>query len=165
MLKLTKLTDYAIAVMAQLARQSGEADGVLPAQSATALAEQTGVPEPTVAKVLKTLARVQMVVSIRGVSGGYRLARHPSKVTIGEIIEAIDGPVAIVSCVESDGDDSCQIASRCAVRSKWAPVNTAIRQALHAVTLADMAAPPACVQPARLYHVSLPEGASHAGHE
>lgn len=163
MLKLAKLTDYAIAVMAQLARQTGGQDAALPAQSATQLAEQTGVPEPTVAKVLKTLARAQMVVSIRGVSGGYKLARHPAQLTIGDIIEAIDGPVAIVSCVDSEGHDGCQISGRCAVRSKWAPVNTAIRQALHAVTLADMAAP--CATAPRVHQVSLPQGDAHASHE
>ncbi len=164
MLKLTKLTDYAIAVMAQLARQTGASADELVAQSAASLADQTGVPEPTVAKVLKTLARAQMVVSTRGVSGGYRLARPAAQLTIGEIIEAIDGPVAIVSCVEGEGHDTCQIAGRCGVRNKWAPVNTAIRQALHAVTLADMAAPCAGSSP-RLHHVSLPQGISHAGHE
>lgn len=144
MMKLGKLTDYAIAVMAQLARHaanaSAGADGV--ALSAAALSAETGVPEPTVAKVLKTLSRGQLLDSARGVSGGYRLARDARQITVAEIIEVMDGPIAIVSCVEPASEEGgCTVAHRCGVRSKWAPVNDAIRQALLAVTLADMAMP------------------------
>lgn len=141
MLKLGKLTDYAIAVMAQLARHATTAPDA--ALSAAALAQDTGVPEPTVAKVLKVLGRSDLLTSVRGVSGGYRLTRNASQIKVGEIIEAMDGPIAIVTCVEpeQDGKEACGVAHRCAVRSKWAPVNTAIRTALHSVTLADMATP------------------------
>lgn len=144
MLKLGKLTDYAIAVMAQLARHGANAsDMPNSALSAAALAQDTGVPEPTVAKVLKVLARSELLASVRGVSGGYRLTRAPGQIKVGEIIEAMDGPIAIVSCVEpaEEGKESCNVAHRCAVRSKWAPVNSAIRTALYGVTLADMATP------------------------
>lgn len=145
MMKLGKLTDYAIAVMAQLARHAAAApagaDGV--ALSAAALSADTGVPEPTVAKVLKTLSRGQLLDSARGVSGGYRLARDARQITVAEIIEVMDGPIAIVSCVDTaNGEEGgCTVAHRCGVRSKWAPVNDAIRAALTAVTLADMAMP------------------------
>ena len=141
MLKLGKLTDYAIAVMAQLARHAANAPDA--ALSATALAQETGVPEPTVAKVLKVLARGELLTSVRGVAGGYRLTRSADQIKVGEIIEAMDGPIAIVTCVEpaEEGKEACGVAHRCAVRSKWAPVNTAIRTALHSVTLADMATP------------------------
>lgn len=154
MLKLGKLTDYAIAVMAQLARHAQ----AMPedALSAAAIAAETGVPEPTVAKVLKTLARGDLLVSARGVSGGYRLARPARAVSVADIIEVMDGPIAIVSCVEPDGGDSaCTVAHRCGVRDKWAPVNTAIRAALQAVTLADMAMP-SCAAAAPL-KITLPE--------
>lgn len=148
MLKLGKLTDYAIAVMAQLARHAETAPDA--ALSAAALAQDTGVPEPTVAKVLKVLARGELLASVRGVSGGYRLTRAPVQIKVGEIIEAMDGPIAIVSCVEpaEDGKENCNVAHRCAVRSKWAPVNSAIRTALYGVTLADMATPCARSAPA-----------------
>lgn len=141
MLKLGKLTDYAIAVMAQLARHSASAPEA--ALSAAALAQETGVPEPTVAKVLKVLARGDLLASVRGVAGGYRLMRAAEQIKVGEIIEAMDGPIAIVTCVEpaTAGKDACGVAHRCAVRSKWTPVNTAIRTALYGVTLADMATP------------------------
>lgn len=154
MLKLGKLTDYAIAVMAQLARHAeGVPDGAL---SAAVLSAETGVPEPTVAKVLKALSRGDLLSSARGVSGGYRLARPARDVTIAEIIEVMDGPIAIVSCVEpAVADGGCTVAHRCGVRDKWAPVNSAIRAALEAVTLADMAMP-SCAAAAPL-KITLPE--------
>lgn len=141
MLKLGKLTDYAIAVMAQLARHAEDAPDA--ALSAAALAQDTGVPEPTVAKVLKVLARGDLLTSVRGVSGGYRLARQACSIKVGEIIEAMDGPIAIVTCVEPSGEgkDACNVSHKCAVRSKWTPVNSAIRAALYGVTLSDMAMP------------------------
>jgi FeS assembly SUF system regulator len=142
MLKLGKLTDYAIAVMAQLARHAETVPET--ALSAATLAAETGVPEPTVAKVLKTLSRGQLLASVRGVSGGYRLSRPAQDITVGHVIEIMDGPIAIVSCVDPQGQDACGVAPKCAVRNKWAPVNDAIRTALHAVSLAEMAKPAAC---------------------
>lgn len=146
MLKLGKLTDYAIAVMAQLARHAQAAPDA--AFSAAALAQDTGVPEPTVAKVLKALARSDLLTSVRGVAGGYRLARKACAIKVGEIVEAMDGPIAIVSCMEPPGEgrEVCGVSHRCAVRSKWTPVNSAIRAALYGVTLQDMAMP-ACAAP------------------
>ncbi len=166
MLKLGKLTDYAIAVMAQLARHAQTAPEA--ALSAAALAQDTGVPEPTVAKVLKVLARGELLASVRGVSGGYRLTRAPAQIKVGEIIEAMDGPIAIVSCVEpaEAGKEACGVAHRCAVRSKWAPVNTAIRTALYGVTLADMATP--CAQQFLRAPVSItlpPKESTHVSHD
>lgn len=160
MLKLGKLTDYAITVMSQMAGEST-------ARSAGWLASQTGVPEPTVAKVLKMLARAELLVSERGAGGGYRLRDAPQQISVGRIIEAMDGPIAIVSCVDG-GDDSCAAQARCPVKGKWEPVNTAIRAALHAVRLSDMAPEAAG---AKLYQVSLPQaapqeqGETHAGHK
>ena len=89
------------------------------------------------------MARGELLTSVRGVSGGYRLTRGASQIKVGEIIEAMDGPIAIVTCVEpaEEGKETCGVAHRCAVRSKWTPVNTAIRSALYSVTLADMATP------------------------
>lgn len=169
MLKLGKLTDYAIAVMAQLARHADSApDSAL---SAAALAAETGVPEPTVAKVLKTLARAQLLASVRGVAGGYRLLKSPADITVAEIVEAMDGPIAIVSCVEPSGDASgCSVASRCAVRTKWAPVNDAIRAALADVTLSAMATPSCAAdnggpQVVTLKPYSANQEATHARHK
>lgn len=132
MIKLGKLTDYAIVVLTQLSREGGGA------RSAPQLAEKTGIPEPTVAKVLKTLAREKLVDSVRGAAGGYRLSRSTEDLSLCDIIEAVEGPIAIASCV-SPAEESCGAESRCPSRGKWDPVNRAIRSALQDLKLSDMA--------------------------
>jgi FeS assembly SUF system regulator len=132
MIKLGKLTDYAIVVLTQLSRE-GDA-----ARSAPQLAEKTGIPEPTVAKVLKTLAREKLVESVRGAAGGYRLTKSTQDLSLCDIIEAVEGPIAIASCV-TDAEETCGAENRCPSRGKWDPVNRAIRSALQELKLADMA--------------------------
>lgn len=133
MFKLGKMTDYAITVMVSLS-------GVTQARSAAALSDQTGIPEPTVAKVLKTLTRAGLVVSMRGVAGGYSVARKPADISVAEIVEAMDGPIAIVSCIEGS-NEVCASEGKCPAKGKWAPVNASIRAALDAVRLTDLGAP------------------------
>ncbi len=154
MLKLGKLTDYAIVVMVQLAREGENA-----ARSASHLADKTALPEPTVAKVLKTLLKENLVSSVRGAQGGYKLARDPVALSVCEIVEAMDGPIAIVSCVEGS-DDPCPAEQRCPTKGKWDPVNRAIRGALKELSLADMmGAQTGCGTATRtsLVQVRLPE--------
>lgn len=130
MLRLSKLTDYAVVVLVRLSR----ADAV---QTSTGIAAATGIPEPTVAKVLKALAGGSLVVSQRGAHGGYRLARPLDTVPIAGVIAAIDGPIALTACVES-GSGDCEVQTLCPMRGRWDPVNDAIQQALNTITLADM---------------------------
>lgn len=134
MIRLNKLTDYAIVVMTTMAAPSGAR------YSAAQIAERTGVPVPTIAKLLKILAPAGLMVSTRGATGGYALARAPEDITIGDIITALDGPIAIASCVEGV-EDSCSAESLCPMRGGWNKINKAINAALHSVTLADMMAP------------------------
>ena len=96
MLKLSKLTDYAVVVLVRLA--SGDL-----VQTSPCIAQATGVPEPTVAKVLKALAGSGLVASQRGARGGYRLARTLSDIPVADVIAAIDGPIALTACVEGGG--------------------------------------------------------------
>ncbi|MDE1150967.1 MAG: SUF system Fe-S cluster assembly regulator [Micavibrio sp.] len=133
MIKLGKLTDYAIVVMVQLAREGSDAS-----RSAHQLSNRTGLPEPTVAKVLKTLLKEKLVLSARGAQGGYKLAIKPEELSIRTIVEAIDGPISIVACVDA-GDHSCQAQARCPTKGRWDPVNSAIRDALESIRLSDMA--------------------------
>lgn len=132
MLRLSKLTDYAVVVLMRL----GEADqdGV---QTAPCMAKATGVPEPTVAKVLKALAQAGLVAATRGARGGYRLTRPFAAIPITDVITAIDGPIALTACVDG-GSGDCEVACQCAVRGRWNLVNDAIRDALGTITLADM---------------------------
>jgi FeS assembly SUF system regulator len=128
MFRLSKLTDYAVVVLVRLSRE----DAV---QTSPGIATTTGIPEPTVAKVLKAMAGRGLVTSLRGARGGYRLGRSLATIPVAEVIEAIDGPIALTACV--DGGD-CESSCLCPMRGRWDPVNSAIRAALRAITLADM---------------------------
>ncbi|WP_297372379.1 SUF system Fe-S cluster assembly regulator [Acidocella sp.] len=131
MLKLSRLTDYAVAALVRLSA----AEGV---ETSPGIAAAIGVPEPTVAKVLKLLAGSALVSSTRGARGGYRLARPLSEIAVSEIIVAIDGPIALTSCVDGT-PGSCDSQPLCPVAGRWGPVNDAIRSALDNISLADMA--------------------------
>lgn len=136
MIKLSKLSDYAIVVLSRLAV---EEMGQL--QTAVILAQQTGIPEPTVAKVLKLLSKQGIVQSVRGVRGGYALSRAPSEVTVTELIEALEGPISITSCADIEIETSCQIAELCPMRGGWHRVNKAVKTALDELFLSDLLIP------------------------
>ena len=132
MLRLSKLTDYAVVVLVRLSREQG-------VQTSPGIAATTGIPEPTVAKVLKTLAAGGLVASQRGARGGYRLLRPLADIPVADVIAAIDGPIALAACVDGSMTE-CESQGLCPVRGRWDPVNDAIHQALSAITLADMQA-------------------------
>ena len=139
MLRLSKLTDYAVVVLTRLARDGATPSG--PVQTAFSLAGDTGIAEPTVAKVLKVLAQAGLVEGVRGPRGGYRLTRPLASMPLSEVIAAIDGPIALTACVDG-GSGMCEAEGICPVRGRWDPVNDAIRRALSGITLADLAPPP-----------------------
>ena len=130
MLRMSKLTDYGTLVLSQLA-----AGGEDPS-SAVVVAGQTHLALPTVSKLLKALTRSGLVVSTRGSQGGYALARRPEDITAAEIIDALEGPVAITECSANDG--SCDLEAYCRVGNAWQRINLSIREALQQVTLADL---------------------------
>jgi FeS assembly SUF system regulator len=130
MLRLSRLTDYAVVALVRL----GRAEGV---ETTPGIAAAIGIPEPTVAKVLKALTNGGLVVSQRGAHGGYRLARPLREIPVADVIVAIDGPIALTSCVDG-AMGGCESQSLCPVAGRWDPVNHAIRDALTAITLADM---------------------------
>ena len=109
--------------------------------SATDISQRTNLPEPTVAKILKTLTAHDILSSTRGAAGGYSLAMPPQDLSIINIIQAMEGPIALVSCLDKT-DKSCILQSSCTVQTKWQPVNDAIIQALSGVTILDMVAEP-----------------------
>lgn len=134
MLRLSKLADYAVVVLVRLSR--GDA-----VQTSPGIAAGTGLPEPTVAKVLKALASGGLVVSQRGARGGYRLARPLTSIQVADVVAAIDGPVHITACV--DGSSSvCDTGHLCSCRGGWDKVNEAVMQALGTISLADIAPSP-----------------------
>jgi FeS assembly SUF system regulator len=137
MLRLSNLADYAVVVMTAAARAS-ERDRPLSASEVAAL---TGVPAPTVAKLLGQLGRAGILHSQRGVAGGFSLARPASEISLADIVEAIDGPIALTHCAQ--GATDCDLADCCPVRPHWEPVNRAVRLALADVRLADLVPAPA----------------------
>lgn len=143
MFKLSKLTDYAVVVLVRLSRE----DAV---RTSPGLSLATGIPEPTVAKVLKALGAAGLVASQRGARGGYRLARPLDAIPVADVITAIDGPIALTACVDGG---ACECHHYCSMFGRWDPVNAAIEAALAAITLADMErAVPGCRQ------VAMPAG-------
>jgi FeS assembly SUF system regulator len=133
MLRVSKLTDYATVVMTCLAA----GDGVMSAQ---ALAERARLEVPTVSKLLKQLAQAGLVASTRGINGGYQLSRAPDRVTIADIVTAMEGPIGMTECSAHAG--LCGHEPHCGVRVNWQRINQAIAGALAKVTLADMLHPP-----------------------
>jgi FeS assembly SUF system regulator len=131
-IRLSKLADYGIVMMAHLARHPGR-------QMATSeIAAATAVPQPMASKILKVLARAGLLVSHRGVHGGYGLQRDPRTISVAMIIEALDGPIALTECIEV-GTSECDIEHLCMARTNWRRINEAIRDALDGITLAEMA--------------------------
>ncbi len=130
MLRLSKLTDYAVVVLVRLARSAD-------VQTSPGIALATGIPEPTVAKVLKTLSAGGLVSSQRGARGGYRLMRELHAIPVSDVIAAIDGPIALTACVDGSLTE-CESQGLCPMRGRWDPVNDAIQQALASISLADM---------------------------
>ena len=138
MLRVSKLTDYATVVMTVLAGVAAArgADAVISAQD---LAERAHLELPTVSKLLKQLAHAGLVASLRGVNGGYRLARTPERITIADVVTAMEGPIGLTECSAQAGP--CGHESHCGVRVNWQRINQAIAQALASVTVADMVKP------------------------
>lgn len=132
-MKLSRLTDYAVILLTKLSFGDGE-----PA-SAAKLAEDLVLPQPTVSKLLKMLSKAELVSAQRGAAGGYVLTRAAEAISIGDVISAIEGPVALTACIDDSDEDNCGIQSFCGMRGNWAVVNSAVSEALNRVTLADMA--------------------------
>lgn len=131
MLRISKMTDYATVILARLAAVPERQ------HTATQLAEQTRLGQPTVSKVLKLLHRRGLLRSTRGLHGGYRLARPAAEITAAQILDAFEGPVALIECARHV--HHCSIESTCGVGRSWQRVNQAIRRALQEITLEELA--------------------------
>ena len=144
MLRLSKLADYAVVVLARLSCEGS-------VQTSPGIAAATGLPEPTVAKVLKGLAGGGLVASQRGARGGYRLTRALSAIHVADVVAAIDGPVHLTACVDG-APDRCQAQDVCSCSGGWDRVNEVVMQALGTISIADIAATrasPSANSPAR----------------
>lgn len=143
MLKLSKQADYATLLLSCLAERQPALLNV------GELAEATGVSAPMVSKTLKLMARGQLVESVRGAAGGYRLCRQPERISVAEIIGAVEGPIAVTEC--SSSDNGCSLAGQCRVEHHWQVINSKINESLRQLSLADLLQPVAAL---RHQHVS-----------
>ena len=132
MLRITRQSDYGIVLMTLFSKGDGSA--VL---SARDMAADTNLPLPTVSKILKALTRAGLLESTRGVHGGYAATRPTSEISLVDVIEAIEGPIALTDCVSPENRD-CAIKETCACKDNWQRVNIAIRNALGTISLTDM---------------------------
>ncbi len=142
-MRLSSLADYAVVMMSAAARHCGGA-GVDPLTgekrkriNAAQLADETGIPLPTVQKLVSKLSAAGLLSSVRGAGGGFRLARPPAAVTLADIIEAVEGPIAMTPCVDS-GKHDCSLEGSCRVQQHWPQVNDAVRGALANVPLSQL---------------------------
>jgi FeS assembly SUF system regulator len=134
-MRLSSLADYAVVMLSAAARHPCGAR-----LSAAVLSEETGVPLPTAQKLMGRLALAGLLTSARGTGGGFMLARTPAGISLADIVEAVEGPIAVTACVDETGRD-CAIEHDCRVKPHWGVVNGALRGALGAVSLATLAAP------------------------
>ena len=133
MLKISRMTDYGTMILGYLAGREHLC-------SASEVALGTRVALPTVQKLLKHLARGGLVHSARGADGGYSLARAPRDITAAEVLDTLEGPLALTECSTAVGH--CEYETRCQVGGAWQKINHSIRVALEEVSLADLCRPP-----------------------
>ena len=130
-MRLSNLADYAVVTMSQAARHCGGAR-----VSASELAAETGLPVPTVQKLVSKLTAAGLLRSVRGARGGLQLARPAAAITLADIVEAVEGPIALTACI--DGGE-CTVDHDCRVKPHWPMVNKALRGALANISLVQLA--------------------------
>jgi FeS assembly SUF system regulator, gammaproteobacterial len=131
-MRLSSMADYAVIIMSAASRHCGGAR-----VSASQLAEETGLPVPTVQKLVSKLAAAGLMRSSRGVGGGLKLARPPATITLADIVEAVEGPIALTACLDRSKSD-CTLEAGCNVRGHWPAVNAALRGVLAGVPLTQL---------------------------
>lgn len=133
-MRLSSLADYAVVMMSAAARH-----GCGARLSATLLANETHVPLPTAQKLMQRLVQAGLLSSLRGTGGGFKLTRPAAAISLADIIEAVEGPIAMTACVDETREE-CSLDHHCAVKPHWGVVNGAVRGALAAVPLSQLAA-------------------------
>ena len=133
-MRLSSLADYAVVMMSAAARHCGGAGRL----NATLLAEETGVPLPTVQKLVSRLSAAGLIESSRGTGGGVRLSRPPAMITLADVVEAVEGPIAMTACADAGAHD-CALEGDCRVKPHMNAANHAVRGALAGVSLASLA--------------------------
>lgn len=134
-MRLSNLADYAVITMSHAARHCG--DGRV---SAAELAAESGLPVPTVQRLVSKLTAANLLRSVRGARGGLQLGRPAAAITVADIVEAVEGPIALTACID---DGECDYEAGCTMKPHWPIINSALRGALAAITLDQLRNPPA----------------------
>lgn len=131
-MRLSSMADYAVVTMTAAARHCGGAR-----VSAAQLADETGLPAPTVQKLVSRLTAAGLLRSSRGAGGGLKLARPAAAITLADIVEAVEGPIALTTCIDQERE-TCSLDACCSVKPHWPVVNAAMRGALAGVSLTQL---------------------------
>ena len=132
-MRLTHLADYAVVLMTAAARYPAGAR-----LSATELSGDTGVPLPTAQKLMGQLATAGLLSSVRGAGGGFTLSRPADEISLADIVEAVEGPIALTMCSDSNNHE-CVLDAHCRVKPHMGVIGNAVRGALGAVSLTELA--------------------------
>jgi FeS assembly SUF system regulator len=133
MIRLSKLADYGTVAMSYIALKPEKL------HTAPEVAAAIRLAAPTVSKLLKLLARRGLLVSQRGARGGYRLAHRPDRITVAQVVEAVDGPFTVTECI--DASCRCSLEPDCPIQGNWRRINRQLRDVLDGVTVADLSRP------------------------
>lgn len=139
-MRLSSMADYAVVMMCAAARHCGCHGAERPLLSAQQLAAETGLPAPTVQKLVSKMAAAGLIKSVRGARGGLKLARPAAAISLADIVEAVEGPIAMAAC-SGHGRADCTLEAACTVRPHWPAVDAALRGALSGVSLVQLARP------------------------
>ena len=134
MIRMSKETDYGIVVLAYFASAQAGLK-----HNAREVAMENQLPLPMVRKILKILAREGLLISHRGAKGGYSLVRRGERISIAEIVKAMEGPLAMTECIEAPGE--CRHEPVCGLRTSWHRINEIVFEALNSTTLSDLTGP------------------------
>ena len=132
-MRLSNLADYAVITMCAAANHCGGER-----TSAAELADEAGLPKPTVQKLVSKLTAAGLLRSVRGAHGGLQLARPAAAITVADIVEAVEGPIALTACIEAQGE--CEHEANCTMKPHWPVINSALRSALAEITLTQLRA-------------------------
>jgi len=135
MIRLGKLTDYGLVLMTHMAQNSDRS-----LHTARALAVESRLPLPTVSRLLKELLQSGLLVSYRGIKGGYSLARKPREISVAEIIAALEGAIALTEC-STDISGLCDLEPCCPIKNNQRIISQAVRGALENLMLSDLSQP------------------------
>lgn len=135
MVRLDKLTDYGLVLLSCIARNHN-----VPLRTARDLAEESRLPQPTVSRLLQDLLKGGLLVSHRGIKGGYKLAKLPGEISVASVINVLEGPVKLTVC-SSGVEGQCDLERHCAIKGNQRVINNAVRAVLEQVTLADLMQP------------------------